>query len=86
MGFSTGQSRGPSRMSDLEEIAGMIRRLNASGWSIGSVAFDGPAARRWLVSGSNGENILRAERLTQFEAWRVAIEQARAAGMLRREA
>ena len=37
----------------------------------------------WLVSGRNGENIIRAEGPTQGETWLVACDQARAGGMLK---
>jgi hypothetical protein len=36
----------------------------------------------WLVTGTNGENLLRAEAAGQAEAWWRACEQARAVGML----
>jgi hypothetical protein len=49
-----------------------------SGWSIGDVAFhDGAGGLSWLVSGSNGENLIRAEGMTRNEAWAGAVEQAR---------
>jgi hypothetical protein len=37
----------------------------------------------WLVSGSNGETLIRAEGSTRGEAWGKAVEQARSLGMLR---
>jgi hypothetical protein len=55
--------------------------LHTAGWSIGDTAFVGlDGSRRWLVSGSNGENLIRAEGATKDEAWRMALEQARAVG------
>jgi hypothetical protein len=36
----------------------------------------------WLVTGSNGENLIRAEGRTRDEAWRNAELQAREVGML----
>jgi hypothetical protein len=57
--------------------------LHAAGWSIGDAAFVGSdGSRHWLVSGSNGENLIRAEGVTRDEAWRKALEQARAVGMI----
>ena len=57
-------------------------RLHGAGWSIGDAAFVGPAGRVWVVSGHNGENLIRAEGATAAEAWGRAAEQARAVGML----
>jgi hypothetical protein len=36
----------------------------------------------WIGSGSNGENLIRAEWAAQTEAWIRASEQARSLGML----
>jgi hypothetical protein len=58
--------------------------LHAAGWSIGDAALVGPDGKRvWFVSGSNGENLIRAEGATRGEAWSAAVEQARAVGMVR---
>ena len=66
-----------------EQITEAIERLHRSGWSIGSVAFhNGAGGLLWLVTGSNGENLIRAEGVTEPEAWLDAIEQARGVGML----
>src|SRR5262249_3975930 len=61
-------------------------RLHAAGWSVGDVRVLTPSGALWLVTGYNGENALRAEGLTQAEAWARACEQARALGMLGRSA
>jgi hypothetical protein len=37
----------------------------------------------WVVSGHNGENLIRAEGPSGAAAWRAALEQARAVGMVR---
>jgi hypothetical protein len=58
------------------------RRLHRSGWSIGDTAFTGPSGRVWLVSGHNGENLIRAEGRTCNEAWESAIGQALEVGMV----
>jgi hypothetical protein len=71
-----------SEQADALEVAVILRRLNRAGWSIGDTAFDGPIGRLWVVSGSNGENLIRAEAPTELEAWRRAEEQAREVGML----
>jgi hypothetical protein len=53
-------------------------RLHAAGWSAGGFA----TAPGWVVMGANSENAIRATGPTQSEAWRRAVGQARAAGML----
>lgn len=65
------------------ELDRIVRRLHLAGWSVGDVAVraaDGSPA--WLATGTNGENLIRAEGVTQAEAWRLAVDQARAVGML----
>jgi hypothetical protein len=60
-----------------------LRQLHQAGWSIGDVAFrDGTRGLIWLVWGSDGENVIRAEGANRDETWAGAIEQARAPGML----
>jgi hypothetical protein len=58
--------------------------LHRSGWSIGDAAFRGSDGLVWLVTGSNNENMIRAEGATRAEAWHRAVEQAAAVGVLRR--
>jgi hypothetical protein len=53
-------------------------RLHAAGWSVGEIA----TTTLWVVTGSNGENLLHAEGFSQAEAWHRACEQAAAVGML----
>jgi hypothetical protein len=59
-------------------------RLHCSGWSIGEIAGWTPDGPYWLVWGTNGENVLRAEGRTKEEAWRNAEMQAMGMGILRR--
>lgn len=67
------------------EVAESILALKRAGWSIGDAAFVGASGERvWIVSGHNGENLIRAEGTTQDEAWRRAVEQAREVGMFGR--
>ena len=61
-----------------------LARLHAAGWSVGDVRLLTAEGARWLVSGSNGENRIRALADTQAEAWQRAAEQARALAMLGR--
>jgi hypothetical protein len=76
---------GAMRPPDDSDIDDAIRILNRAGWSIGYVAFhDGAAGIVWIVSRSNGENLIRAEGATRAEASDRAVEQARTLGMLGR--
>ncbi len=80
-----GSGAGLSLQNDQgDEIAAALDRLHAGGWSVGDTAFFdvedcGPV---WVVTGSNGETIIRAEGATRPEAWRRALDQAAAVGML----
>jgi hypothetical protein len=53
-------------------------RLHRAGWSIGEAG----GSDVWLVTGTNGENMIFAEGKTQAEAWYRATLQAEAVGML----
>jgi hypothetical protein len=53
-------------------------RLHRAGWSIGEAA----GSSAWIVSGINGENVIRAEGRSQAEARHRAALQAEAVGML----
>jgi len=54
------------------------RRLRRAGWSVGEVG----TAAGWLVTGSNGENLLEGRGGGQAEDWWRACLAARAVGML----
>jgi hypothetical protein len=59
-------------------------RLHRSGWSVGEAGFLTAEGRIvWLVSGTNGENVVEARGAAQAEAWWRAVEQAQAVGMVR---
>jgi hypothetical protein len=45
--------------------------LHRSGWSVGEVR----AGAIWLVTGTNGENALRAEGASSDEAWHRAVRR-----------
>ncbi len=53
-------------------------RLRRAGWSCGDVGLAGG----WLVTGTNGENVIEARAATQALAWWQACELARLMGML----
>jgi hypothetical protein len=72
-------------LSDYPSPDECFARLHRAGWSAGEASFLGAGGERWQVSGSNGENVLRALGASQAEAWWRAILQAEALGMLRRE-
>jgi hypothetical protein len=55
-----------------------LDRLHRAGSSVGDYA----TATRWVVSGTNGENLIYAEGPSRAEAWHRACEQAAAVGML----
>src|SRR5215468_9148983 len=59
-------------MSDLPSVDESFERLHRAGWSVGE----------WILTGTNGENVLEARSQTQAEAWWRGCEQARAVGML----
>jgi hypothetical protein len=66
--------RGHVRAGDVEACH---ERLHRAGWSIGEVG----TKSGWLVTGSNGEHVIRALASTQAGAWRLACEQAAALGL-----
>jgi hypothetical protein len=57
-------------------------RLHQAGWSVGDTAFKtGKCHEIWLVTGTNGENVIESKGTTQAEAWWRAVEQEEALGM-----
>jgi hypothetical protein len=74
---------GDKLVDEQNQIDDCLAQLLASGWSVGDTAFTTETRELvWLVWGTNGENVIRAEGPTQAEAWRMACDQARAVGML----
>lgn len=68
---------------DDPESAESYARLHRAGWSAGDAAFVGEAGTLvWIVTGHNGENLIRAEGRTREAAWSEACRQAAAVGML----
>jgi hypothetical protein len=65
-------------MPDYPSVDESRDRLHRAGWSIG----DAGGRTSWIVSGTNGENVIRAEGRSQAEAWYRATLQAEAVGML----
>jgi hypothetical protein len=56
----------------------VLDRLHRAGWTVGEVR----CGCTWLVSGHNGENLIRATGATQALAWQQACDQAELVGML----
>lgn len=68
-----------------EDVAENINALKRAGWSIDATEYAGLSGDRvWVISGHNGENLIRAIGATQVKAWRRAVEQAREVGMFGR--
>jgi hypothetical protein len=63
-------------MTDAADSADFYTRLRRAGWSIGSAAFHAASGLVWVVTGSNGENVIRAEGATDTEAWWRACQKA----------
>ncbi len=58
-------------------------RLHQAGWSVGDAALVGASGTLvWIVTGHNGENLIRAEGPSRKAAWWEACSQAVAVGML----
>ena len=69
--------------ADDDPVGARTAALRRAGWTAGDAAFTGPGGGPvWVVSGHNGENLIRAEGSTAPEAWARAVEQARSQGML----
>jgi hypothetical protein len=69
-------------MTDFPDPADSYTRLRRAGWSVGSTGFHTASEPVRVVSGTNGENRIRAEGVTDTEAWQRAVEQALEVGML----
>jgi hypothetical protein len=67
-------------MNDYPTVDESYDRLHRAGWSVGDVG----TATTWIVTGTNGENAIRAEGQTRAEAYWRACQQAEAVGMLAR--
>jgi hypothetical protein len=66
-------------VSDFPNLDESFDRLHRAGWSVGDIA----TGADWLVTGTDGENVIDARRGdTQAAPWWRACEQARAVGML----
>ena len=73
------------RDDQCDDLADAIDRLRAVGWSVGDTAFHDVerGGLVWVVTGSNGENRIRAKGATCAETWRRVLDQAAAVEMCR---
>jgi len=62
-----------------------LARLHRAGWSVGDVCLLSTRGPLWLVTGTHGMHVIRAEGLTQTDAWQNACELAAAVGLLRED-
>src|SRR4051812_46067740 len=62
------QQAGPPAMTTYPSSDESFARLHKASWNVGDVAVLTPAGKRWLVTGTNGENAVRAEGANQTEA------------------
>ncbi|MBV8606273.1 MAG: hypothetical protein JO034_02280 [Singulisphaera sp.] len=80
-----GQGQGALLQDDQgDEVADVLDRLHVGGWNVGGTTFfdiedGGPV---WVVTGTNGENTIRAEGATCAEVWRHPLDRASADGIL----
>src|SRR5262249_47920489 len=79
--FSVRDCQGVGDVSRYSSSDESFARLQRAGWSVGDVRVLTASGPRWLVTGTNGMNAIRAEGATQAEAWQRACEQAETVGM-----
>jgi hypothetical protein len=69
--------------ADRGEIVALVEQLEQAGWSIGDVALRGEGGGLvWIVLGRRGSDLLMVSGPTRVAAWRRALDQAPAVGML----
>jgi hypothetical protein len=74
------QSEPSDDLLSVDEAIDLLRRF---GWKVSDLAFH-VAGRGmvWIVAGSHGAERLQVEGASMGEAWRKAVQQAQACGML----
>jgi hypothetical protein len=65
----------------IDTVGGFPSGRQADIRSVGDAAFTGPGGLVWLVTGHNGENLIRAEGAAAAEGWHAACDQAWSPGM-----
>ena len=72
-----------SPAEDRGAVVAIVEQLQQAGWSIGDVALRGEGGGLvWIVLGRRGSDLLMVSGATCREAWRRALDQAAAVGML----
>jgi hypothetical protein len=72
-----------SLAEDRGDVVALVEPLQQAGWSIGDVALRGESGGLvWIVLGRRGSDLLMVSGATRPEAWRRALDQAPAVGML----
>jgi hypothetical protein len=72
-----------SPAEDFGEAVALVEPLQQAGWSIGAVPLRGAGGGLvWIVLGRRGSDLLMVSGATRQEAWRRALDQAAAVGML----
>jgi len=66
-----------NRLPADDEAEQIYNRLHRAGWSIGEVKH----GSQYLVTGTKSENRIHASGDFRVDAWRLALEQAKAVGM-----
>ena len=68
---------------DRGEVVALVEQLEQAGWSIGDGALRGAGGGLvWIALGRRGSDLLMVSGPTRDEAWRHALDQAVAVGML----
>ncbi|HMB04089.1 MAG TPA: hypothetical protein VKP69_10180 [Isosphaeraceae bacterium] len=72
-----------SPAEDWGDVAALVEQIQQAGWSIGDVALRGEGGGLvWIVLGRRGSDLLMVSGATRHEAWRRALDQASAVGLL----
>jgi hypothetical protein len=72
-----------SLAEDRGEVVVIVEQLHRAGWSIGDVSLRGEGGGLvWIVLGRRGVDLLMVSGPTRLEAWRRALDQTPAVGML----
>ena len=66
----------------MDDVGAITRVMNEAGWKIGHASFINPSGQWvWIVTGSHGLHRVRAEALSELEAWQSALQQAKKFGL-----
>jgi hypothetical protein len=68
------------RTDEWSPVDECYERLRQAGWLVSDVLVETAEGPAWIVTGTDGANLLRAIGQTQTEAWLQALDQAEVAG------